>query len=332
MIMGSGGRVGTLRNGVGEVVNIAQSGRGGVRLEPVVNRAHEACRGSPSGCAGGVKSLVLQSGIGSLAKLAAHRNPGLEIVFVRRGHLLWQTEGVAEPVPPGAVYFTLPEQEHGSAEEFEPGHEWIYVILAPGKSGPLHPALGFSRAETTEIEALLREARRHSLGGGTAMEGLLAALVEEVNAPGYLHEARVAALARAAVIELARCVRAHRSTTAPTVRSGAQERVRRLVAAIANEPARAWTLGEMAEYCRLGRTRFATVFRDQSGDSPTRFLNRMRVREACRMLRDTERSITHIAMECGFGTSQYFAQVFKRCTGGLNARTYRKQHGAGTLI
>jgi AraC-like DNA-binding protein len=58
----------------------------------------------------------------------------------------------------------------------------------------------------------------------------------------------------------------------------------------------------------------------------------MRVREACRLLRDTDRSITHIAMECGFGTSQYFAQVFKRCTGGLDARTYRKQHGAGTLI
>lgn len=260
-----------------------------------------------------------------MVKLTAHRNPGLEIVFVRRGHLLWQTEGVAEPVPPGSVYFTLPEQEHGSAEEFEPGHEWIYVILAPGPRGPLHPALGFSRAETREIEALLREARRHSLGGGAAMEGLLAALVEETQAPGHWHEARVSALARAAVIELARCVRAHRAAAVPTVRSGAQERVRRLVAEIAADPSRGWTLGEMAAYCRLGRTRFAAVFRDQSGDSPTRFLHRVRVRAACRLLRETDRSITHIAMECGFGTSQYFAQVFKRCTGGLDARTYRRQ-------
>ena len=267
-----------------------------------------------------------------MAKLAAHRNAGLEIVFVRRGHLLWQTEGVAEPVPPGAVYFTLPEQEHGSAEEFEPGHEWIYVILAPGKNGPLHPALGFTRAEVKEIEALLRGSRRHSLRGGAALEGVLAALDAENRNPGYLHEARVAALARTAVIELARCVRAHHSAISPAVRSGAQERVRRLVAEVAGDPARRWTLGEMAAYCRLGRTQFATVFREQTGDSPVRFLQRMRVREACRMLRESNRSITHIALECGFGTSQYFAQIFKRCTGGMKARNYRKQRKNVILI
>ena len=263
-----------------------------------------------------------------MARLAAHRNAGLEIVFVRRGHLLWQTEGLAETVPPGSVYFTMPEQEHGSMEEFEPGHEWIYVILAPGRRGPLHPALGFSKDETVEIEGLLRESRRHSLAGGAAMEGWLAALVEEDRSPGPWHESRVAALARIAVIELARCARTHRAATAPAVRSGAQQRVRRLVEEIAADPARAWTLGEMAAYCRLGRTRFAAVFRDQSGDSPTRFLNRMRVREACRLLRETDRSITHIALQCGFCTSQYFAQVFKRCTGGLDARTYRKKRRA----
>lgn len=277
-------------------------------------------------------SLVLQSGAGSMAKLAAHRNAGLEIVFVRRGNLLWQTEGVAEPVPPGAVYFTLPEQEHGSAEEFEPGHEWIYVILAPGKTGPLHPALGFSKRETAEIEAMLRSSKRHSLDGGTEMERVLAALDSEYRTPGYLHETRMAALARTAVIELARCVKAHRATEIPAVRSGAQERVRRLVGEIAKAPARSWRLGEMAARCRLGRTQFATVFRDQTGDSPTRFLQRMRVRAACRLLRETERSITHIALECGFGTSQYFAHVFKRCTGGLDARTYRKQRQKGDLL
>jgi AraC-like DNA-binding protein len=276
--------------------------------------------------------LVLQSGAGSLAKLEAHRNPGLEIVFVRRGHLLWQTEGVAEPVPPGAVYFTLPEQEHGSAEEFEPGHEWIYVILAPGRTGLVHEALGFSRAEAAEIEATLRASRRHSLGGGAALEGVLAALDAEAKSPGYLHEARVAALAKVAVIELVRCVRAHREMQAPSVRSGAEERVRRLVAEIAGEPARRWTLAEMAAHCRLGRTQFAKVLRDQTGESPTRFVNRLRVRQACRWLRETDWPITHIALECGFGTSQYFAQVFRQGTGGLDASSYRKRHRDGKMI
>jgi AraC family L-rhamnose operon regulatory protein RhaS len=135
-----------------------------------------------------------------------------------------------------------------------------------------------------------------------------------------------------AVIELVRCVRAHRAKATPSVRSGAEERVRRLVAEIAAEPARPWSLDEMAARCRLGRTQFAKVLRDQTGESPTRFLNRMRVRRACRLLRETNRSITHIALECGFGTSQYFAQVFRRGTGGLDASTYRKTRKAAPKI
>lgn len=269
--------------------------------------------------------LVQHCGIGSLARLATHRNPGLEIVFVRRGHLLWQTEGVVESVPPGSVYFTLPEQEHGSAEEFEPGHEWIFVVFAPGRDGPLHPELGFSKTEAREIVSLLRTSRRHSLGGSRAMETWLLSLVEESRSDAPFREGRIAALGRLAVIELVRCAQAHGRQREPLVRSGARERLRSLVAAIAKEPTRDWKVGRMAARCRLGRTRFADLFKAETGDSPVRFLQRMRVREACRLLRETDRPITHIALECGFGTSQYFAHVFKRCTGGSDARSYRRE-------
>ena len=83
-------------------------------------------------------------------------------------------------------------------------------------------------------------------------------------------------------------------------------------------------LQKMATHCRLGRTQFARIFHEQTGDTPMRFINRMRVRLACRLLRGTRLPVTRIALDCGFGSSQYFAKVFNAYTGGMDACGYRR--------
>lgn len=276
-------------------------------------------------------SLILQAGAGSLPRLMPHTNAGLEIVFVRRGHLLWQTEGRVEPVPPGAVYFTLPGQVHGSATEFEPGHEWVYVIFATGRRSLLHPGLGFTQVEARRIEALLRGAKRHAHADGASLGWLLQEIVREHDARAGFREDKLAGLARAAVAELARQVAEGVAPRTPAVRDAARERVRCLVTHIAEGPGERRTLAAMAAACRLGRTQFTRLLREQTGDGPTRFLHRLRVREACRLLRETEWPVTRIAHACGFGTSQYFAQIFRRMTGGLTAQSYRRLSRAGPV-
>ena len=253
-----------------------------------------------------------------------------------RGHLLWQTEGLVEPVPPGSVYFTLPEQTHGSVEEFEPGHEWVYAVITsrPGRGkrpGRLLPAkLGFSAREEREIVATLRATKHHAHPGTELLPVLLRELEREKNGPGgALGEARMAGLAKAAVVELVRCVRAGEARARPSVRAGTATRVRRLVEMLAADPGRPWTLAEMGVFCRLGRTQLTAELREQTGDAPIRLLQRLRVQAARRLLRETDWPVTRIAHECGFGTSQYFAYVFKRESGGLDARAYRKLHRGG---
>jgi AraC-like DNA-binding protein len=286
-----------------------------------------------------MSAFVLEYGQGALPRLAMHRNHGLEIIYILRGHMLWQTRSKTEQAPAGSVYFTLPEDEHGSAEEFEPGHEWVFVVLAPPanlrKSGRaagrfLHPGLGFSPGEARRITSDLLRSRRHAFPGTPCIKWILTELVAELKraegaegAP-FLHEAKVAALARAAVVELARCVRAGGQETAPNVQSGVANRVRKLIDELIAHPEEPQTLGELARRCKLSRTQFAELFRRQTGDTPVKFLNRMRFRAACRMLRETSLPVTRIALECGFGTSQYFAKTFKAFSGGLSARAYRK--------
>ena len=74
-----------------------------------------------------------------------------------------------------------------------------------------------------------------------------------------------------------------------------------------------WTLREMAKACRISPARFTEVARRLTSLSPLHVLNKMRVRHAETLLRnEPKKTITEIAMECGFTTSQYFATVFKK--------------------
>jgi AraC family L-rhamnose operon regulatory protein RhaS len=271
-------------------------------------------------------------GHGSLPRLPLHKNPGLEIVLIRRGVLSWQTEGIEESVAPGMVYFTLPGQLHGSSVEFEPGHEWTFVVLAADwrRDGSLrlHPGLSLAPRELKEISCLLTTTLRHAAPATAGLTHLLPELVSEAQAPGSFHEAKVRHLAGAVVIELARSLSGVVPEHGRHARASVERRVLALLEKLAADPCEKWTLAALAAECGLGRTRFSTLFLKLSGDTPIRHLNRLRVQRACRLLRETQRPITRIAMDCGFESSQYFARIFKQFTGGIDARTYRNRRGS----
>ena len=84
-----------------------------------------------------------------------------------------------------------------------------------------------------------------------------------------------------------------------------------------------WTLEEMARQCGLGRSRFTEYCRQITNLTPSEYLAQCRVEAAKRLLRtDPQTSITDVALNCGFQSSQYFATVFHRKTG-TSPRDYR---------
>jgi transcriptional regulator GlxA family with amidase domain len=171
---------------------------------------------------------------------------------------------------------------------------------------------------------LLAGADRHAFRATAGIKSLLPELVTELENPGALHEPKVAGLARAVVVELVRSIQAGQRVIAPGVLGGTHHRIRAFIERVAQHPEQPWTLAKMATHCRLGRTQFARIFHEQTGDTPMRFINRMRVRLACRLLRGTRLPVTRIALDCGFGSSQYFAKVFNAYTGGMDACGYRR--------
>ena len=75
------------------------------------------------------------------------------------------------------------------------------------------------------------------------------------------------------------------------------------------------TLEEVAGYCNLSPTYFSRKFRLITGQTFKEHVNYIRLRQATQMLLMTDNSITKIAMLCGFGSSNYFKDLFRASTG-----------------
>ncbi|MGB7324889.1 MAG: helix-turn-helix domain-containing protein [Rubripirellula sp.] len=83
------------------------------------------------------------------------------------------------------------------------------------------------------------------------------------------------------------------------------------------------TLDELVEMSGMSRRNFLRTFEATMGCPPIAYLIRLRLRQACKLLAQTDKSITDIAMSVGFADSNYFSRQFKILIGS-SPRDYRK--------
>ncbi|WP_462220763.1 AraC family transcriptional regulator [Ferruginibacter sp.] len=76
-----------------------------------------------------------------------------------------------------------------------------------------------------------------------------------------------------------------------------------------------WTVDEMAAMVGLGTTTFTEKVKNYSGFSPLNYLITIRISEAIKLLKQNNLSVTDIALDIGFYSSQHFATTFKKLTG-----------------
>jgi transcriptional regulator GlxA family with amidase domain len=83
------------------------------------------------------------------------------------------------------------------------------------------------------------------------------------------------------------------------------------------------SLTELARHLELHPASFCRAFKQSTGLSPHQYLLSYRVDCAKEMMRDENRSLTEIALDCGFGSSAQFSVVFRRIVG-MSPREYRR--------
>jgi AraC family transcriptional regulator len=75
------------------------------------------------------------------------------------------------------------------------------------------------------------------------------------------------------------------------------------------------SLEELANECRLSRSHFGRVFKNTTGHSPNAWLLRLRVRNAKRLLIESDTPICEIALTCGFADQSHLTKVFSNIVG-----------------
>ncbi len=75
------------------------------------------------------------------------------------------------------------------------------------------------------------------------------------------------------------------------------------------------TLAELAAQCGLSRAHFSRAFKLSFGLPPHAWLQRQRIALACQLLREEGKSMSVIALECGFSDQSHFSRVFKQVMG-----------------
>jgi AraC-like DNA-binding protein len=80
-------------------------------------------------------------------------------------------------------------------------------------------------------------------------------------------------------------------------------------------PARDWTVDDLAHEAAVSRSVLAQRFTDLVGEAPMRYLANWRMQVAKQMMRDGARNIQEVATRVGYDSEAAFNRAFKRATG-----------------
>ena len=262
--------------------------------------------------------------------LPMHRNEGLEFTFLASGEIATGIEDRAETLHPNEFFFTRPWQPHRLGAPQVGASRLIWLILDVGVRRPhqkwIWPAwIILSPADLTELTGYLRQNERFIWPGSQDIRRCFLELARVVELPDpALHTSRVAVGINALLLAALEHFRTRQVPLNESLTS-VERTVRQFITELETSLEEPWTLETMAASCHLGVTRFISAFRLVTNLPPIRYLSQARVQKACRLLvENPERAITEIAFDCGFSSSQYFANVF---TGqvGCSPRDYRKR-------
>ncbi|MDR2716798.1 MAG: helix-turn-helix domain-containing protein [Treponema sp.] len=86
------------------------------------------------------------------------------------------------------------------------------------------------------------------------------------------------------------------------------------------------SLREIAKFAGLSAPYFSTIFKEEMGENLSKYVNRLRVEKASKMLLETDSPLSEISSACCFEDQSWFTKIFKTFTG-ISPGKYRNQGG-----
>lgn len=250
--------------------------------------------------------------------------PTLRLYYVIQGKFNWAIGKQSFTLYPGDLAIALPGMLFGGLNNyFDIGTvTWIDidVVKSPGDHS-IFPGnwCNLSSREKAIIKKIFKLHYKPVLNlpvAGNILQNMQAELISsEIG-----HCMRVNQLLNELIILLARTLNRQKNTHRdyPVV-------FMKLEKSLRENLSHQWTVDEMASLVGLGHTAFSEKVKNFTGFSPLNFLISIRISKAVNLLRRKDVSVTDIALDTGFYSSQHFATTFKKMTG-YSPRDFRKSN------
>jgi len=262
---------------------------------------------------------ILELGARKNTSIQLHSFPerkaeGVCIYFVNEGRFEWKIDGQLYQLFPGDVGLILPEQLFGNEKGvLELGSiYWMHLKFEQIKNKDWVPGKwsGFSEQEVVPIGKLLCLNNKPVLSRLNEAGRIFSAISCEIhtNELGYI--TRINHLIDELLIVIARqLTRQHNpSRDFPKMFMQLEDSLRK-------DLSYQWSVEEMAAIAGMGSTLFNEKVKNYTGFTPINYLINIRISEAIKLLKRKKVSITDIALDTGFYSSQHFSTTFKKLTG-----------------
>ncbi|MDB6092947.1 MAG: helix-turn-helix-domain containing protein AraC type [Verrucomicrobia bacterium] len=232
---------------------------------------------------------------------------GLEICFLARGQQTYRVNNEIYRLRGGDQYLVFPGEPHDSAgmPEEKGVLYWVFIRL----KAPRQPLFFLDPAASRALrQALLTLPSRH-FAAEPGTHDLLEEIFHAIDrAKSKLDRIGAATLVLRYLFSTLRAShRNQRATPSP--------RIQRALTHIAENTGELPSVPQLARLVRLSPSRFKARFREEVGLPPREHVLRHRLALAQTRLSRPGATVTAVAHELGFSSSQYFATVFRRFTG-----------------
>ncbi|VGO23347.1 HTH-type transcriptional activator RhaS [Pontiella sulfatireligans] len=260
-----------------------------------------------------------------------HRNEGIELSFLETGSMAFSVDGQDIFLKPGDLAITRPWQPHklGLPNIGIGRLHWIIIdvgVRQPHQEWQWPDWLVIMPEDLAELTAYLRENEQpvwNATGEIHDCFRQIGKTIKEQQSPS-----RLAVCANELLLHLLDLFREQKVPRTKSL-TDAQRSVELFLSSLEASYADEWTLDSMAQSCGLGVTRFVHYCKRITNQTPQRYLNAVRLNAAVTRLKsEPKKSVTDIAFDCGFSTSQYFATAFRK-NFGVSPRQFRARADSG---
>ncbi len=248
------------------------------------------------------------------ALLPEHRHPSYMFVLNFNDQTVVHMDGKQIPARPGKVFALSPDLPHQELGRSSPPRYIVAMIsrnlfekqyrACTGRKPPVYRGAFFDAGQ--DLPILFKRFMAEADSGIPGARAVLSALG----------------------VEICHCLIRGITNTAPR-RSPVEERVEvgRAIEHIHSNLDEKITIEHMASVARLSPSHFARVFRKETGKAPMEYVNGLRLEQAKKMLLARDKSVTEIALACGFGSPSYLSSCFQKQYG-MTPSEYRRMPGA----